>query len=87
MRRRVNPFGGPPISGRVIAAAGTAISVLVIGSVVATAGGNRMHVAGLPVIILHDVAVASVEDAGLAVTERSGVVARFIAATAGFDAH
>src|SRR4051794_30457501 len=48
------------------------------------AGRHRVHVAGLAVIILHDVAIAAMEDAGLAVTERSGVVARFIAATAGF---
>ena len=50
------------------------------------AGGHRVDVARLAVIILHDVTVTTMKDAGAAVAEWGGVVARFWAATAGFDA-
>ena len=53
---------------------------------VVEAGGHRVDVARLAVVVLHHVAVAAVEDAGLAVAERGGVVAGFRAAAAGFDA-
>ena len=53
---------------------------------VVEAGGHRVDVAGLAVVVLHHVAVAAVQDAGLAVAERGGVVAGLRAAAAGFDA-
>ena len=41
-----NPRGGPRrLSGRALAVAGTAVFVLVVGSVVASAGGNGMRAA------------------------------------------
>ena len=45
-----------------------------------------MDVAGLAVVVLHHVAEAAVEHAGLAVAERGGVVAGLRAAAAGLDA-
>ena len=49
-------------------------------------GGNGMNVGGLAVVVGEDVAEATVEYAGLAGRERSGVFARRGAAAAGLDA-
>ena len=62
------------------------IAVLGADARVVEAGGHRVDVARLAIVILHHVAEAAVQHAGLAVAERGGVVAGFRAAAAGFDA-
>ena len=51
------------------------------------AGGDRVDVGGLAVVVLQDVAEAAVQHAGAAEAERGGVVARLVGAAAGLDAH
>src|SRR5207302_1132010 len=50
------------------------------------AGGNGVNRGGLAVVVLQHIAVAAVQDAGRAETERGGVVAKFAGPATGLDA-
>ena len=62
------------------------IAVLGADAGIVEPGRDRMHVARLAVFVLHHVAEAAVQHAGLAVRQRRGVIARLVRAAAGFDA-
>ena len=62
------------------------VAVLRTDARIVEAGRDRMHVARLAVFVLHDVAVAAVQHAGLAVGQRRRMIARLGRSAAGFDA-